>query len=70
MDKEQELKQLGERLRTLRLEKGITQAQLANEIGKDQQSVQRLEAGKINPSYLYLKEIATGLQVNLVDLLS
>lgn len=46
----------------------ITQAELAHAIGKDQQSIQRLEAGKINPSYFYLYEIAEGLQVSIEEI--
>ncbi|NOW94006.1 helix-turn-helix transcriptional regulator [Mucilaginibacter sp. SG564] len=68
MEKEVLLKKLGERIREIRKEKGITQVQLAHSIGKDQQSVQRLEAGNINPSYYYLYEIAEGLNVSLEQL--
>jgi putative transcriptional regulator len=50
-------------------EKAITQVQLAHSIGKDQQSIQRLEAGKMNPTYYYLTEIATGLKISLPELL-
>jgi transcriptional regulator with XRE-family HTH domain len=69
MKKEELLKDLGERIRTIRKEKGITQQQLAHTIGKDQQSIQRLEAGNINPSYIYLQEIAGGLSITLLELL-
>ncbi len=65
MEKEVLLKKLGERIREIRTEKGISQLQLAHSIGKDQQSVQRLEAGNINPSLYYLHEIADGLGVSL-----
>jgi putative transcriptional regulator len=68
MDKEVLLKKLGERIREIRLGKGISQTQLANSIGKDQQSIQRLEAGNINPSFYYLQEIAVGLNTQLKDI--
>jgi len=68
MDKEVLLKKLGERIREIRLEKGISQKQLANSIDKDQQSIQRLEAGNINPSFYYLHEIAVGLNTQLKDI--
>jgi len=61
--KEAILKRLGERIREIRKEKGISQKTLAHSIGKDQQSIQRLEAGNINPSYYYLIEIANGLEI-------
>lgn len=69
MNKEVLLKDLGAKIRTIRKEKGITQVQLAHSIGKDQQSIQRLETGNINPSYIYLQEIAEGLNVPLLDML-
>ena len=68
--KEVLLKKLGARIREIRKEKNMSQAELANTIDKDQQSVQRLEAGNINPSYYYLYEIAEGLNVELEDLIS
>lgn len=61
--------QLGARIREIRKEKGITQVQLAHSLGKDQPSIQRLEAGNINPSYFYLREIATGLGVSIAEIL-
>jgi len=70
MNKEVLLKDLGEKIRIVRKNKGITQVQLAHSIGKDQQSIQRLETGNINPSYIYLQEIAEGLNTNLVDMLN
>jgi putative transcriptional regulator len=65
MQKEVLLKNLGDRIREIREGKGITQKQLAHAIGKDQQSIQRLEAGKINPSIFYLYEVAKGLDVRI-----
>lgn len=69
MKKQQAQKNLGKRIKEIRLKKGITQAQLAGDIDKDQQSVQRLEAGNINPSYWYLLQIAEGLEIKLSELL-
>jgi len=63
------LKKLGDRIRKLRMRKGLSQTELANIVGKDQQSIQRLEAGKINPSFYYLCEIADGLEINIMTLL-
>ncbi|MFD0765809.1 helix-turn-helix domain-containing protein [Mucilaginibacter lutimaris] len=65
MEKEILLKNLGERIREIREKKGITQKQLAHSIDKDQQSIQRLETGKINPSIFYLNEVANGLGIDL-----
>lgn len=64
-NKEEELKKLGKRIKQIRLSKNLTQADLAARIGKDQQSIQRLEAGRVNPSYIYLLEIGKGLEVEI-----
>jgi putative transcriptional regulator len=66
--KEAALKKLGKQIKKIRNEKGISQVELANAIGKDQQSIQRLEAGNINPSYYYLCEIAEGLEISIQDI--
>jgi transcriptional regulator with XRE-family HTH domain len=60
---------LGLRVRELRLAKSLSQTDLAFKIGKDQPSINRLEKGKINPSILYLLEIANGLEISVSMLL-
>ena len=69
MDKDKLLVELGLTVKRIREEKGLSQTQLANSIGKDQPSVNRLEKGNINPSYIYLLEICEGLDIQLKDLL-
>lgn len=59
---------LGERIKKVREEQGLTQEQLAYRIGKDQPSINRVEKGRINPSYLYLLELAEGLGVSVKEL--
>lgn len=61
LSKEDFLKFLGENVRTLRIERGMTQAELAYTIGKNQQSVQRVEKGDFNATAFYLYELSTGL---------
>lgn len=70
MDKKERLIKLGLMLKNIREKKGLSQSQLAYKIGKDQQSIQRLEKGNINPSYIYLIEICNGLEINLKDLIN
>lgn len=65
---QQHLLALGQRVKTFRLARNLTLKQLAHQIGKDPQSVQRLEKGRINPSFLYLKEIAEGLEIDISEL--
>jgi putative transcriptional regulator len=62
------LRQFGEHIRSMRLKKNLTQFDVASAVGKDRQSIQRLEAGKINPTVFYLFELAEGLQVDFKDL--
>lgn len=69
MDKSEELIKLGTRIRELRKSRGLSQAKLGLLILKDQQSIHKVEAGDFNPSYLYLLEIAKGLEVTINELL-
>lgn len=68
-DKEDLLKILGNRIKEVRLNKNLTQIDLASRVGKDQQSIQRLEAGRMNPTYYYLLEISEGLQISITELI-
>lgn len=67
MDKPEKLAILGNRVREIRISKGFTQTELANIIGKDHPSINKLENGKVNPSYIFLLEVAEGLNVNIKD---
>jgi len=60
---------LGKQLRRLRLEKGLTLQGLAEEVGKSESYLSRLERGQINPSLGTLKRIADALGRPLVHLL-
>lgn len=65
LHKEEFLKKIGSRIVQLRKEKNISQAKLAWQLGKDPQSIERIENGKINTSIFNLKEIADALEVDL-----
>jgi transcriptional regulator with XRE-family HTH domain len=69
MDKKEFLTLLGKQIVKIRKKKGWSQSELARNCEKDRQSIERLENGKINPSDFYLKEVATGLEVRVKDLL-
>jgi transcriptional regulator with XRE-family HTH domain len=69
MVQDKHLKKLGLAIRKIRLSKKLTQSKLAAMIDKDQQSIQRLEKGRVNQSYLYLLEICEGLEVALEEVL-
>lgn len=49
-----------------RLEKGMTQTELAKKIGTKQSAIARFESGNSNPSLLFLQKIANALQSNLI----
>lgn len=68
MEKDERLVKLGNRIKELRLQKGISQVELANRIGKDQPSLNRVEKGNINPSYIYLVKICEGVGVEMSEL--
>lgn len=68
-EEKEKLKELGEKIRNLRLSKGFNQTEFANLIGKDQPSLNRLENGNVNPGYLYLLQIAKGLEISVNELI-
>jgi len=41
---------------------------VASKIEKDRQSLQRLEKGGFNPSYIFLLEICKGLNIDIKEL--
>lgn len=65
------LKQIGLRIRQLRLKKGMTQEELAFECDyADFSQINRIELGKVNFSVSYLKLIAEKLEVPVKELLN
>ena len=48
-----------------RLERKLTQAQLAKKVGTKQSAISRLEQGSYNPSVLLLQKVATALEAKL-----
>ena len=63
------LNKLGAKVKKVRTEKNLTLKELSYKIGKDPQSIHRLEVGGINPTYLYLLEVCKGLEISITDLL-
>ncbi|MGN8072654.1 helix-turn-helix domain-containing protein [Mucilaginibacter sp. 22184] len=60
---------LGKQIAFIRKKKGITQPELGSLIGRDFQSISRIERGKVNISIYLLKQIATALNVTANDLI-
>lgn len=65
----EKLKTLGKRVKDIRNKKELTLKELSHSIGKDPQSIHRLEVGEVNPSYIYLLDLCKGLEVDISDLL-
>ncbi|MBC8264795.1 MAG: helix-turn-helix domain-containing protein [Anaerolineales bacterium] len=57
--------QLARQFINLRLERGLTQAQLAERMGTKQSAVSRLENIGINPTIGYLRQVAEALDARL-----
>lgn len=62
------LKQFGERAKKVRLSKGLTQLELADKFGSAESTISRLEKGKYNPTYLWLKKFCEALDIDIKEL--
>ena len=60
---------VGNKIRTLRKEKGMTLVELGSEVGVTPSLISQLERGGINPSFSTLQLISEALGVRIVDLL-
>jgi len=64
------LRNVGQKIRAIRLSKGITQTELAFKYNdKDYAQINRVELGKVNFSVSYLSLIALALEVSPNDLI-
>jgi transcriptional regulator with XRE-family HTH domain len=63
-------KLVGANLRRVRLEKGLTQEELADLSGFTQQYLSTVESGRANPAIVTIYEIAMALGVSHVDLVA
>lgn len=61
---------VGERIKKIRLEKGMTQKELAEKCGIDSANLRKYEAGKQNPKFGTIEKIAEALNVPATDLLN
>lgn len=62
------LDKLGERVKQLRLSKGLTQLEVADKFGSSESTISRLEKGKYNPSYLWLLKLCDSMEINIKEL--
>lgn len=61
---------VGENVRRIRQDRGLTQEQFADLSGFSQQYLSGLERGRRNPTVVTLFELATALEATPVDLLA
>ncbi len=61
------MNEIGEKLKTFRLENRMTLKQLAEKAGCTDAYLSQLERGHANPSIMVLKKIASALQMKVVD---
>lgn len=59
---------IGQRIKELRSELGISQAELARRINKDPQHIELIENGKVSPNIYTLYVVSVGLEVELSSL--
>jgi transcriptional regulator with XRE-family HTH domain len=63
------LKKLGERISTLRKQKGMLQVELASLLDIEKSNMSRIEAGNTNPTILLLRKICLDLEIQIEDLI-
>ncbi|MGX5820672.1 helix-turn-helix domain-containing protein [Chitinophaga lutea] len=63
------LEKLGDRIKKIRTEKGLTTRELEAFSGVDSSNITRYELGQKNPSYLTLVKLAKGLEVSIHSLI-
>ena len=61
-------RKFGEKIKKLRVEKGVTQEQLADEAGISVDFLSLIERGRNAPSFKNLEKIARALKVSVKDL--
>jgi len=68
MNKEELLWRLGQRIKKLREDKGITQQQIAHELDTEKSNISRLESGRVNPKFSTLINVAKQLGIKITEL--
>lgn len=69
MDEKEFLKQFGREIAARRVKLGLSQEELAEKVSSNQNYLSGIETGKANPSLLYIKKLASALDIELCDLL-
>ena len=64
---EEYLIELGKRIKSIRLQKKISQTEIAYRCGFDKSNYNTIESGKRNPTVISLHKIATALEIDIKD---
>jgi putative transcriptional regulator len=67
-DRDIVLKNFGLHVKAMRKARGMTQLEVSSAMKRDQQSLQRVESGRVNPSLTYLMELAAALGMSVDEL--
>jgi len=59
--------EIGNRVKFLRKENGLTQTQLAQLVGKDRQYLYKIEKGRVTPNIVTISALAYALEISLTD---
>ncbi len=59
----------GQHIKQLRLAQNLTQVEISSRMNKDQQSLQRVESGRVSPNIYYLSLLAAALDITLSELM-
>ena len=70
MDDKEFLKKIGLKLKVIRSLRGMSQDDIVNKLDIDKSYYSKVERGLTNPTFLYMKNLAEILDVNLEDLLN
>lgn len=61
-------KKVGAKIRFFRNQKGLTQTQLAQSVGKDRQYLYKIEKGLVTPNIYTITVLAATMNIKLADL--
>ncbi len=70
MDKSEFNKRLGLLIRKKRIEKGLTQLELADAMNLDYQYISRVERGLISPTLFWMTKLSSALNIPFSDLIN
>ena len=68
MKEKEILLKLGLKIKSIRIQKGYTQLQLATDIDIEKTNFSRIERGMTNPTFITLSKIALALDIHVKEL--